>query len=264
MSYNAYILKKLEAHKYLASVLDKSISEVGKQSLKQANSIYDGTERLSWYLSCFTENYFDVCVKIAKEDYRFIKAIRKLVSPAKMTFTLSQRVFLATFTSSYNYNSIITLDDGLYYPDIINAMIEKYIDNLFVDISEARVPNIVRILTKYSAKFTASGLTTRAVTYPIVTAICISAGLKVALESTLTTTIRWGVSGLGLYSYARIAADAADRLKNRNLTFYNTLYNMEVEMLYFLIEPITIKIPEKLRTSLSDEEIAAAILRLIE
>lgn len=262
MSHNAYILKRLEADRYLASVLDKSVSEVGKQSLKQASSLYDGTERLSWYLSCFTENYFDVCIKMKKEDYRFIKAIRRLVGPAKITFTLSQRVFLATLTSSYN--STIILDNGLYYSDIITAMIEKYIDSLLLDISEARIPNIVRILTKYSAKFTASGLTTRAVTYPIVTAICISAGLKAALESTLTTTIRWGVSGVGLYSYARIAADAADRLKIRSLLFYNTLYSMGVEMLYFLIEPITIKIPEKLRNSLSDEQIAAAILRLIE
>lgn len=264
MSYNAYILKKLEADRYLASVLDKSVSKVGKESLKQANSIYDGTERISWYLSCFTEDYFDVCVKIAKEDYRFIKAIRKLVGPTKMAFTLSQRVFLGTLTSNYNYNNIIIIDDGSYYPDIINAMIEKYIDNLFLDISEARISNILRILNKYSAKLTASGLTKRAVAYPIVTAICISAGLKAALESTLTTSIRWGVGGIGLYSYVRIAADAADRLKTRSPKFYNILYNMGLEMLYFLIEPITIKTTEKFRKSLSDEQIAAAILRLIE
>ncbi|MGB8667602.1 MAG: hypothetical protein WCD24_23095, partial [Serratia inhibens] len=68
MSYNALIAKKLQADDYLANLLEKSISETGKQALIQAGHITDGFTRLTWYLSCFFDNYQDVCKRLEKED----------------------------------------------------------------------------------------------------------------------------------------------------------------------------------------------------
>lgn len=263
MSHNAYILKKLEADRYLASVLEKSISEIGKQSLKQAGLLYDGTERLTWFLSCLTENYYDVCQKMSIEDMRFLKAIYKLVDSCLITYKFTQRVALAALTSNYTH-SYIAFADEFKYPDVIRSMFEEYIDIILFSLPEIRVSNILRNLTKYGAGFYSSGMTNRAVAYSIVTAICMSSGVKMSINSVLTKVTKWGPILVGSYGYIKLAANAADRLKNINPLFYNKLYDMGIEMLYFLIEPIIIKIENKYRESLSDEAVAADILRLIE
>lgn len=51
MSYNSLILNKLDADRYMANLLDKSLAGVQQQAVQQAHLIYSGVERLSWYSS---------------------------------------------------------------------------------------------------------------------------------------------------------------------------------------------------------------------
>lgn len=57
MSHNKLISDKLEADKQLAILLDKGIQGSGRMALEQADKITSGFTRLTWYSSCFFDNY---------------------------------------------------------------------------------------------------------------------------------------------------------------------------------------------------------------
>ena len=59
------------------------------------------------------------------------------------------------------------------------------------------------------------------------------------------------------------AADAANRLKQRNSTYYYALCSEKLEMLYFIVEPIIIKNAHRTSSPSSDDDIADAIMRII-
>lgn len=108
MSYNSLILNKIDADRYMANLLDRSLDAVQQQAVQQAKNIYSGVERLSWYSSCFMDNYQDVCTRLKQEDIRFAKAI----------FTLAKHI------------------------DVIREMIEIYVNYMFENLSDQRIRNI--------------------------------------------------------------------------------------------------------------------------
>lgn len=255
MSYNAAIIKKLEAENYLALVLEKGFKEVGREALKQGELIYNGVERLSWYSSCLTENYQDVCEKIRKEDVRFIRSILKIIP----TFHFKLPHIGFEFGEKKNNYSDVQVKDN-----VIKYMLKIFTEDVFSEIHYERRLNLNRILTKLSADYATVNFTNRSIAYSIASAIYMSAGLRATLESTLTSISRKSTTVLGGYGYVKIAIDAADRLKLINPILYTKFYNTEVEMLYFLIEPVVTKIDRKFRHALTDEQIASDIVRLIK
>lgn len=255
MSYNAAIIKKLEAENYLALVLEKGVKEVGREALKQGELIYNGVERLSWYSSCLTENYQDVCEKIRKEDVRFIRSILKIIP----TFHFKLPHIGFEFGEKKNNYSDVQVKDN-----VIKYMLKIFTEDVFSEIHYERRLNLNRILTKLSADYATVNFTNRSIAYSIASAIYMSAGLRATLESTLTSISRKSITVLGGYGYVKIAIDAADRLKLINPILYTKFYNTEVEMLYFLIEPVVTKIDHKFRHALTDEQIASDIVRLIK
>ncbi|MEY8769337.1 hypothetical protein ACMGEE_02455 [Erwinia sp. DT-104] len=255
MSYNAAIIKKLEAENYLALVLEKGVKEVGREALKQGELIYNGVERLSWYSSCLRENYQDVCEKIRKEDVRFIRSILKIIP----TFHFKLPHIGFEFGEKKNNYSDVQVKDN-----VIKYMLKIFTEDVFSEIHYERRLNLNRILTKLSADYATVNFTNRSIAYSIASAIYMSAGLRATLESTLTSISRKSTTVLGGYGYVKIAIDAADRLKLINPILYTKFYNTEVEMLYFLIEPVVTKIDHKFRHALTDEQIASDIVRLIK
>ncbi|WP_414148712.1 hypothetical protein ACMGGR_09275 [Erwinia sp. BNK-24-b] len=229
MSYNTLILKKLEAEKYLATILDKSVNEVAKQSIKHANIIYKGAERLSWYSSCFFKNYQDVCDRMKIEDVRFGKVLTLLVKG----------------------------------DDVLFKMIEVYVDTFTNNLSLERIRNIERYLFKFSAAYATNSLTNKSFSYTITRAIYSSFAMRATLNSFLTKGVSTGVTGLGFYGYVQIASEAAERLKQRNFIYYASLYNIDLEMLYFLIEDLTRNSSIDNAKIQTDYDIAQRILRLI-
>lgn len=228
MSYNTLILNKLDADKYLASILDKSLVGVKQEAFKQAHLINEGFTRMTWYSSCFFDNYQDVCSRLKDEDVRFAKAIVKLVKQS----------------------------------DTIRKMLEIYINYMFDNLSDQRIRNITLILSKVSATFTSATLTKLSLSYSISAAASSSLGLRVAIESALTTWATRGVFVAGVYGYVQVASQAAERLLHKHSRYYRDLYNQDLEMLYFLIEPIINKVDVYNQFAKSDQEIASDILRI--
>lgn len=230
MSYNALILKKIEADKYLAKILEKSLIGVKDEAFKQAQLINDGFTRLTWYSSCFLENYQDVCSGLKKEDIRFIKAIISLTQ----------------------------------HRDTIRKMLEIYIDYMLNNLSDQRIRNIIQILSKSSARFTTTALTQVSLAYSISAAASMSSGLKISVEGALTTWAIRGVTATGVYGYVQAASNAAERLKYKYAKYYNDLYSHNMEMLYFLIESVTDRVDVFNQFGKTDAQIASDIISIIQ
>lgn len=255
MSYNAYIVKKMEADKYLALLLDKSIKEIGKEAVKQVGLIHDGIERASWYLSCFSKNYKDVCEKLRTEDIRFLKAILKITPNFRLNLP---HVEFQHPGKIYNHSDIYIKDN------VIEYMLEVFTEDVFSEVHYERKMQINKILFRLSAGYVTVNFANRSIAYAVASAIYMSAGLRIAIEGAITSIAKKGASAFGIYGYVKAAADAANRLKLLNGSLYSKFYSAEIEMLYFLIESVVTKIEHKFRYALSDEEIANDIMRLIK
>ncbi|MGB8666748.1 MAG: hypothetical protein WCD24_18700 [Serratia inhibens] len=230
MSYNTLILKKIEAEKYLSQLLSNSISEVAFQTVKQAQLISSGFSRLTWYSSCFTDNYQAVCSRLKKEDIRFSKAIVHLIKRQ----------------------------------DIVREMVEVFVGYMVNNLSDERVRNIARILAKSGASFTASTVTNLSFRYSISAAVCMGIGIRSAIDSALTVWMGRGVIAAGIYGYVQTAADSAEKLASRKPVYHSALYALELEMLYFLIEPVITKIDTFSQSLKTDQEIASDIIRITQ
>ena len=73
------------------------------------------------------------------------------------------------------------------------------------------------------------------------------------------------VNGAIIYSKAQVAALAANKLKFQDPTYYQALYQQNLEMLYFLIEPQMTKIIYQIESGGNNEEIIGdAIYELLK
>jgi hypothetical protein len=229
MSYNSLILNKLDADRYMAGVLDRSLVGVQQQAVQQAKLIYSGVERLSWYSSCFFDNYQDVCTRLKQEDKRFLKALVVLVK----------------------------------HNDTIREMLEIYINYMFENLSDQRIRNITLTLSKTGAGFTTATLTKFTISYAIASLAASSLSMQVSISSALTKWSTRGVAVAGVYGYVQEASQAVERLRHTNPRYYKDLYGRDLEMLYFLIEPVINKVNVFNQYQKSDNDIVSDILRII-
>lgn len=63
----------MEADKELAIRLEQAFKGVKDEILEKGQQLTDAFTHATWYTSCLTENYQDVCSKLSNEDVRFVK-----------------------------------------------------------------------------------------------------------------------------------------------------------------------------------------------
>ena len=232
MYTNTQILTGLNADKYLALTLDKSLSSVNAGVLEQAEKIKSGATRAIYYLSCFKDYYKDVCEKQKSEDIRFSMSLVRLAE---------------------NKN-------------VINLMIQIYTALLLQNYGEhhdiSRIQRLAKMLAQQGAKFATNNLTKQGLSAAITSSATYSFSLNTLIERNLFKYSTWAVSFLGLYGVVQDAANAADRLKQRDSSFYYALYHEKLEMLYFLIEKIIERNPPIFEIISSDKKVAEAIIRI--
>lgn len=229
MSYNVLLAEKLEADQYLAQILDKSISEVKKQSLEQSELIYKGIERVSWYASCFLDNYQDVCASQKIEDIRFGEGLVQIVKRK----------------------------------DVIYDMIYIYIKNMTISLSDERVRNISNILNRFGAIYASNSFTNKYFAFVMTGIVCNGFGMRSLIASKFNKRATLAAAMLSIYGHVQTASEAARNLKNRNSIYYNELYREKLEMLYFIIEPLIDSTQPYNVGSPSDEDIAYQLSRLL-
>ncbi|EGQ5283118.1 hypothetical protein [Enterobacter hormaechei] len=203
MYHSEEIIRQLQNQKILAMKLDRAARAVGEEVKGHLSNIGAGAQRLLYYTSCFTDEYYEVCTRQNLEDARFRKGIAHLVSRWSIVF------------------------------DMINVYVEELVKNY----SPAELAAIQHALMRANVYISTSTLTSYSFSATVATTVCLyvtlpTSGLKVV--SGLTGAV---VGTLGLYGIVQQAADSAHRLRVIHPAYYQALYLRELEMMYFLVEP---------------------------
>lgn len=200
--YTTYLKEKLRADRELALSLQKGVAGVSNVTAEQGRALLSGMERLSWYSSCFFDNYQDVCSQLKNEDKRMMLALEQL----------------------WNRR------------DVIFDMIKVFVDLLLKNPSQERILKIRNGLMRIDSSFAASSVSNYAFSFSLTGALYKSFGLRSSLIPMANKMSAGTVFTLSVYGRVHYAARSAEKLKVKHLPYYHLLYGMKVEMLYFLIE----------------------------
>ena len=226
MNHSDYLRVHMEAERKIALSLEKGIKLFQENSKEIMSSIYSGVERATWYSACFFDEYQDVCQELREEDKRMIAAINEV----------------------FKRN------------DVILDMIELYVKYVLDNFNENSRTNIITQITGYLAKNRVRFVTKSTISYVIAKSISESIGFTAKIRTAIAKLSNVTLTLLGFYSYVQKAALSARRLKLLNPPFYQILHHENIEMLYFIIEPVLQKNIGYLNTTLSERD-AITILR---
>lgn len=225
---NDEIISHLQANKILALKLDHAVTAVGQQVENQVETLGKGATRLLYYTSCFTDEYNDVCQKQKTEDIRFRNGVIRIIQNG----------------------------------DVVYNMLHIYFEEIFKYKTNDQLEHIKKQLMAVNVHIAASSLTGAGYALAVATSVRIGLNLSVQLSS-LTGRAAGTVAGVvTTYGLVQKAADSAHRLSVRYPAYYAALYAQELEMMYFLIEPVFER-AGALEAQWSDSNIASIITRMI-
>lgn len=229
MYYSNEVISYLQANKILALKLDHALTGVGKAVSNQIETIGAGATRALYYTSCFTDEYQDVCQKQKTEDIRF-------------------------------KNGVIYL---LRHGNVAYDMLKIYFEEIFKYKTPEQLERIKQMLMAVNIHIAASSLTNAG--FALATASFVAAGMNLSLELSALAGRRAGgvVGAIGIYGVVQKAADSAHRLHVQYPAYYSALYMQQLEMMYFLIEPLFERAEAFKAQWASDDGIADIITRMI-
>lgn len=229
MYYSNEVISYLQANKILALKLDHALTGVGKAVSNQIETIGAGATRALYYTSCFTDEYQDVCQKQKTEDIRF-------------------------------KNGVIYL---LRHGNVAYDMLKIYFEEIFKYKTPDQLERIKQMLMAVNIHIAASSLTNAG--FALATASFVAAGMNLSLELSALAGRRAGgvVGAIGIYGVVQKAADSAHRLHVQYPAYYSALYMQQLEMMYFLIEPLFERAEAFKAQWASDDGIADIITRMI-
>lgn len=229
MNYNNDVISYLQSNKILALKLDRALTGVREVVSRQIETIGAGAKRALYYTSCFTDDYQDVCRNQKNEDVRFANGVVHI----------------------FQNN------------DIAYEMLRVYFDDIFQYKTSEQLENIKRKLMAVNIHIAASSLTNAG--FALAVAYCVAIGMNLRLEMSALVggKTRGVVAVAGIYGVIQKAADSAQRLKYVYPAYYAALYSRELEMMYFLVEPLFER-AGAFSHSTSDSDIADIITKMIK
>ncbi|MEW5561265.1 hypothetical protein AB1287_13615 [Enterobacter asburiae] len=230
MHQNSAIISYLQANNILSKKLDRAASAVRKEVMEQVKNAEQGATRALNYLSCFTDEYHDVCKKQGREDARF-------------------------------FNGVVRL---LRREDIVGEMLRIYFDEVFRYRTTEQLEYIKQWLLAGSVHIASSSLTKEG--FAFATAALVKGGLNLSMQisALASDSVRVAVLGASLYGVVQKAADSAYRLHIQFPAYYAALYTHELEMMYFLIEPVLQRAGALEGQFTSDSSLVDIIRRMIQ
>ncbi|HFZ8994901.1 TPA: hypothetical protein ACIPUI_002033 [Citrobacter freundii] len=229
MDYRNEIISYLQANKILALKLDHALTAVGEMVTEQLKLAGAGATRALYYASCFTDEYQNVCQKQKTEDIRFRNAVIRLIQ----------------------------------HKDVILEMFNIYFEEIFRYRTVEQIEYIKRVLMEVNIHIASSSLTNVGFAFAVATAV--AAGLNINLEVSSLVGRAAGAAFwvTGFYGVVQKAADSAHRLHIMYPAYYSALYANELEMMYFLIEPLFERAGVHELQWDSERDIATMITRMI-
>jgi len=228
MYYRNEVIDFLQANKILAIKLDHALTGVGKSVSNQIEMIGEGATRALYYASCFTDEYQDVCQQQKTEDIRF-------------------------------KNSVVHL---MMHRDIVYDMLKIYFEGIFRFKTTEQIEHIKKMLMAANVHIAASALTNAGFALAVASAVAIGLNLSLNMSALVGGKVGALIGVTGLYGVVQKAADSARRLHYTYPSYYSALYVQELEMMYFLVEPLFGQ-AGAFQQSTSERGIADTIIRMI-
>ncbi|WP_333854634.1 hypothetical protein [Leclercia sp.] len=228
MNYNNDVISYLQSNNILALKLDRALTGVREMVSSQIETIGAGAKRALYYTSCFTDDYQDVCRNQKNEDTRFANGV------------------VHVFQNN----------------DIAYEMLHIYFVQLFQYKTSEQLENIKRKLMAVNVYIAASSLTNVGFALAVACSVAIGMNLRLEMSALVGSKARGVVAVAGMYGVVQKAADSAQRLKYVYPAYYAALYSRELEMMYFLVEPLFER-AGAFSHSTSDSVIADIITKMI-
>ncbi|MDY0921860.1 hypothetical protein [Leclercia sp. CFBP8987] len=226
---NSEVIGYLQANKILALKLDRAVSAVGKQVENQIETLGMGATRLLYYSSCFTDEYNDVCRQQKLEDKRFRHAVARVIQ----------------------------------HGDVVYDMLRIYFEEIFKYKTHDQLERIKKELMAVNIHIAASSLTGAGFALAVATTVRMGLNLSVQLSALTGRAVGTIATLVVAYGIVQKAADSANRLHVQHPSYYAALYVQELEMMYFLLEPVFERAGAFNAQWSSDSNIASIISRMI-
>lgn len=229
MYNNNDVISYLQNNRILALKFDHAVSAVGQQVTNQVKTLRKGATRLLYYTSCFTDEYNVVCQQQKTEDLRFRNGVIRIIQ----------------------------------HDDVIYEMLRIYFEEIFKYKTNDQLEHIKTALMAVNVHIAASTLTGAG--YALAVATSVRIGLNMSMQlSALTGRAAGTVAGVvATYGLIQKAADCAHRLHIQYPAYYSALHMQQLEMMYFLIEPVFERAGAFEAQWSSDSGIASIITRMI-
>lgn len=142
-------------------------------------------------------------------------------------------------------------------------MLRVYFQEIFRYKTNDQLQHIKALLMNVNIHIASISLTVTG--FALATASAAAAGMNMNIELSASVGGRASgiISGIGIYGIFQKAANSANRLKFTNPVYYSALYSQDLEMMYFLIEPIFERFNGTIEQCISDPEVADIISGMI-
>lgn len=229
MYYRNDVIRYLQSYNILALKLDHAVAGVREAVSNHIDIIGAGATRAIYYTSCFTDEYQDVCKGQLKEDVRF------------------------TFGIAHLFQNV----------DVVYEMLKLYFEEIFKNKTSEQLERIKRMLMAVNVHIAASTLSNHGFALAVATTVAL--GMNLSLEMSILAGRTAGVliTITGIYGLIQKAADSAQRLHYINPVYYSALYAQELEMMYFLIEPLFERVGAFKSQWNSDSDIVDVITKMV-
>lgn len=222
----SYLKMKAQADRQLALALTKALREIHATNMRTIENVKLGTQRMINYGSCLIPDdyYRNACRELINEDRRLALALAEI----------------------YNRN------------DVALDMVEIYFRKTLKKLGEQKSTTLAEFLKKEigdKAYEYAEKSSKLALSMTIAKLVLSSGDFHESHIRMVNSLSSMYVNGAIIYSKAQIAAMAANKLKFQDAAYYQALYQQNLEMLYFLIEPQMTKIIYQIESGGNNEEI---------
>ena len=229
MYNNNEVINYLQANKILTLKLHHAVSAVGQQVTNQVETLGKGATRLLYYTSCFTDEYNGVCQQQKTEDLRFRNGIIRIIQ----------------------------------HGDVVYEMLRVYFEDIFKYKTNDQLEHIKKALMAVNIHIAASTLTGAGYALAVATSVRIGLNLTMQLSALTGRAAGKAAGVVATYGLVQKAADSAYRLHVQYPAYYSALYMHQLEMMYFLIEPVFERAGTLEAQWSSDSGIANIITRMI-
>ena len=122
--------------------------------------------------------------------------------------------------------------------DVVYEMLKIYFEEIFKNKTSSQLEHIKKMLMAVNIHIAASSLTNAGFAFAAASTVAVGMNLNLEISALAGGWVLRGVTGVGIYGVVQKAADSAGRLHISYPAYYAALYARELEMMFFLIEPL--------------------------